>query len=378
MTVDTTIYILRKGSTREECWGRDELVEMFRSGKLELDTKVYLPDQDRWVDASETDFGVMPEPSEEETAERETVRAEYDNAISRLGEEPDSPEIRLEAAQLALELGDREAAREHFQHNLDRHPYHPRTVNEIKRHYGKGEARSFRYLDRPEAVWDNVLDLTSFPLRRGPVYAAVPAVLAAALSFVPFGGLLIAALAYLWCFQIMEYAARGGTRPPDWNRALKDPWRKIVRPALLMGAVWLQWGLLLLAVTALMRYGDGADAKGLVAYFKSSPLLLVLTPVLLIAYLPAAAVSVGGFSRSVAGVIDPRRIVVTIVRLEHEYVYSVLLLFALFVAGVSLCALTSGVPVLRNLVVGIVVAFTVPATGLILGRLLGRNGHVVR
>jgi len=37
----------------------------------------------------------------------------------------------------------------------------------------------------------------------------------------------------------------------------------------------------------------------------------------------------------------------------------------------------SGIPVLRNLMLGGVLAYVTPAAGLVLGRLLGRAGHVI-
>lgn len=378
MTVNTICHhILRKGSTREERWGREELIEMFRSGELTPETKVYLDDQARWVDAAETDFAVTAADVEEEDEDRQAIREEYENAQARLADEPESTELRIETAQLAVELGVRDEAREHFQFILNRHPYHPRTVKEIKRHYSRSECRSFRYLDRPEAVWDNLLDLPAFPFQRGLVYAVVPAVVAAALSFLSFGGAVILVLSYLWCFQVMEYAARGASQPPQWNRSLKDPWRKLGRPALLMGAMLAEWAVVFAGATVLMMLSDGEKTESMFAYFASSPLLVVLGSVVLITYVPAAAVSVGGFSRSAAGVLDPRRIIRTIIRLEQEYIYSTLFLFVLYVLGVTAGALSRNVPVVHNIVVGVVVAFVVPVTGLILGRLLGRNGHLV-
>ena len=75
--------------------------------------------------------------------------------------------------------------------------------------------------------------------------------------------------------------------------------------------------------------------------------------------------------------LDPRRLVKTMLRMEHEYVYTVVIIAAIGIVSAIVCAITSGVPVLRNLVLGGVLAYVTPAVGLALGRLLGRAGHVI-
>jgi hypothetical protein len=104
---------------------------------------------------------------------------------------------------------------------------------------------------------------------------------------------------------------------------------------------------------------------------------VVAASIVLALYLPAAFVSIGGFAGPVAKTLDPRRLVKTIVRMEYEYVYTVLIVAVIGIVTAIVCALTSGIPIARNFVLGAVLGYVTPAAGLVLGRLLGRVGHVI-
>jgi hypothetical protein len=65
------------------------------------------------------------------------------------------------------------------------------------------------------------------------------------------------------------------------------------------------------------------------------------------------------------------------VRMEHEYVYSVVLIVVVALA-LALIGLTAGaIPVVGALFSGAALACAAPIWGLVLGRLLGRMGHVI-
>jgi hypothetical protein len=194
---------------------------------------------------------------------------------------------------------------------------------------------------------------------------------------VPGGSLVSAALVFLWAFQVMEYTARGANKPAEWNRSFKDPWRKLARPAALMTAVVAQ-ALLLLVGAALIAFRmKGVSGASLWSFATQSPVMLVLGALLGILYLPAAMVSIGGFTGSIARTLDPRHLGRTIVRMEHEYVYTVFIMAGIGVA-VGVVRMVAGViPVAGGIVFGAALACATPMLGLVLGRLLGRMGHVI-
>jgi hypothetical protein len=274
-------------------------------------------------------------------------------------------------------LGRKEEAKDHFQWVLHRYPYHVRAAQEAKRRFSKAELRTFRYLDRPAPIWEDLGDLATMPLARGPLYVAVPAGVIAILSFLPMGGLLAAGLVFLWMFQVMEYTARGANKPPEWNRSFADPRGKLVRPALLMAGVMSQIGVVVFIAARGVMWIEGVKNQSVWSYIAESPLFVVAASIVMALYLPAAFVSIGGFAGPVTKTLDPRRLVKTIVRMEHEYVYTVAIVMAVGVVTSLVCALFSGIPILGKLVIGAALGYVAPAVGLVLGRLLGRVGHVI-
>lgn len=382
MTTDTLYYVLRDGSTREEQWSWDDIEALHRSGELTAKARIFLPDEDRWALLSETRLGdgsrgdADAVATEEAASERAALEEAYREAVERIGVD-DALEAMLDAGALAIQVGRLEEARTYFQQVLNRYPYHPRAAQEIKRRFSPAEQRKFQSLERPAPVWEDLAGAAAMPLARGPIHFFVPAALFAGLAFIPLGGVAITVLSFLWMFQIMEYTARGAVRTPEWDRALKDPGRKLLRPALLMGAVVAQWAALLVGAALVAMQVGGVKGESVWGYMAGSPLFVVVVWIVAALYLPAATVSTGGFVGSVAKTLDPRRLVRMVGRMEHEYVYTVALLGVLVAAVAILCALTGPIPVVGNVVLGIALAYALPVAGLVLGRLLGRTGHVI-
>jgi hypothetical protein len=382
MATDTLYFVLREGSTREEQWSWEDIESLRHSGELNGKARIFLPAEDRWALLSETRIGASEEDgstagADEEAAGRAALAEAYETAVSRIGAGDDVLEALLDAGVLAVQLDRRDDARAHFQDVLNRYPYHPRAAQEIKRRFSVAEQRKFRSLDRPAPVWDDLGGAAAMPLARGPIHFFAPAVVLAVLSFVPHGQLATALISFLWIFQIMEFTARGATRTPDWNRAWADPIRKLVRPALLMGAVVAQWAVLLVGVTWLKMLVVGVKNESIWSYMAGSPLLVVVVWIVAALYLPAATVSTGGFVGSVAKTLDPRKLVRMVGRMEHEYVYSVALLGVLVAAVAAVHVLTGSIAIVGNVVLGLALAYALPLAGLILGRLLGRTGHLI-
>jgi hypothetical protein len=379
---ETLFYVLREGSTREEQWSWSDVEQLCRSGKLTPRARIFLPDEDRWATIEETRLATelntgSPGAGTEESESRAGIEAEYKQALERIETEPDLLEAHLDAGILADELGQRDEARAHFQTVLHRYPYHARAAAEVHRRFNKVEQKKIRYLDRPLPVWEDILDLARIPFGRGPLYVMLPTLAFGALSFVPGGWVVSGAIAFLWAFQVMEYTARGGVKLPDWNRSFRDPWKKLLRPALLMGAVMAQWLIIVVGAAKIESVLKHGAVTSLGQYLAQSPVLLVVGSILGLLYLPAAMVSIGGFTGPVTKTLDPRRLVRTIVRMEHEYVYSVMLIAAIAVVLAVVRMTLAGIPIVVDLVFAWALACVTPMCGLILGRLLGRMGHVI-
>lgn len=379
---ETLYFVLREGSTREEQVTWSDAEQLCRSGKLTAQARIFLPEEERWAVVGETRLAAVinagsAEATGEENDARASIEAEYKQALERIETEPDMLEAHLDAGILADELGKRDEARAHFQTVLHRYPYHARAAAEVHRRFNKLEQRKIRYLDRPAPVWEDILDLARIPFGRGPLYVMLPTLAFGLLSFVPAGWVASYAIAFLWAFQVMEYTARGGVKLPDWNRSFSDPWKKLARPALLMSAVVAQWLLIVVGsakIESLVKHGE---MESLWHYVTQSPVILVLGSILGVLFLPVAMVSIGGFSGPATKTLDPRRLVRTIARMEHEYVYSVMLLAALAIVLGILRVTIGAIPVVGDLVFAWALACATPMCGLILGRLLGRMGHVI-
>jgi hypothetical protein len=382
-TSETLFYVLPEGSTREEQLSWSDVEQLCHSGKLTPRARIFLPDEERWATIGETklssELNASPAAlaAEAEDTGRAGIEEEYKQALERIETEPDMLEAHLDAGILADELGRRDDARAHFQTVLHRYPYHARAAAEVHRRFNKVEQKKIRYLDRPLPVWEDILDLARIPFGRGPLYVMVPTLAFGTLSFVPGGWVAAGAIAFLWAFQVMEYIARGGAKLPDWNRSFNDPWKKLLRPALLMGAVLAQWLVIVVGAAKIESMVKHGGVESLWTYLTQSPVLLVLGSIIGLLYLPAAMVSIGGFTGPVTKTLDPRRLVRTIVRMEHEYVYSALLIGAVAVVLAIVSMTIGAIPVIGDLVFAWALACATPMCGLILGRLLGRMGHVI-
>ncbi|HKW15672.1 MAG TPA: tetratricopeptide repeat protein, partial [Candidatus Krumholzibacteria bacterium] len=362
---ETLYFVLREGSTREEQWTWSDVEQLCRSGKLTPRARIFLPDEERWATIEETRLSsglkqdATDAPGSEEAEARARIEQEYKEALERIETEPDLLEAQLDAGILADELGRREEARAHFQTVLHRYPYHARAAAEVHRRFNKGEQKKIRYLDRPAPVWEDILDLVRIPFGRGPLYVMVLTLAFGGLSFLPGGWVISGAIAFLWAFQVMEYTARGGVKLPDWNRSFNDPWKKLLRPSLLMGAVVAQWLLIVFGAAKLESVLKHGEVTSLWQYLTQSPVLLVVGSILGLLYLPAAMVSIGGFTGPVTKTLDPRRLVRTIVRMEHEYVYSVMLIAAVAVV-LAVVRMIVQVPIVGDLVFAWALACATP------------------
>lgn len=379
-------YVLPEGATQEQQWAWDAIEDMCASGQFTAETMIFFPEKNTWVRAGNTELNkhfdaALANPgkaNDKETNEgRETLEADYKDVLQRLNSEPDLPDVILEAARLAFELGEQDVARDYFQRALEKRPFNARVAQEIKRRYSKSECREFRYLDRPVPVWENMVDLATFPLSRGMVYPAVAAVTTFLFLLLPYGFYALAVLYHVWSTNVARGTAAGSSRLPGWQTPLENPVRGLVQPLLAGLAVTAEFLLVLYAVAGLFDVvGLGGDVSA-AEYVKNSPVLVVLLSVAGIAYLPAVFVRLAGSTGSVFGLLNPWANVKTAVRMEQEYLMSVILLLVLGLLTGSLYLLLGGVPVFGKLVLSVVASYALPMAGFVLGRLLGRMRHVL-
>jgi hypothetical protein len=377
---ENMFFVLREGATQEEQWSWEDIEDMSREGDLSANSRVFLPDRNTWVRLADTDLSGCfdPEditPVEAPVDEKALAQEEYTLVRERLVREGQSADLLVEAGRLASESGDREASRRHFQDALDLQPFHGRARGEITRRFSRVECLKFRYLERPHAVWDDFEELVTYPLAAGPIYAAVPAVVAAILSFVPFGGWVTGLLFFLWGYQIMRHVSRGINAPPLWHAAFADPMREIVLPVAAAVAVALEYGLVFFGIARGAMFLE-KESGSVAEYISGSPILIVTIPVILIALLPAIVLLIAHRSNPFIALL-PWKVVRCAIRVEVEYATTLLLLLvtAFLVGLVGFVA--GGIPVAGNIIHAAVLSYAVGMSGFVMGRLLGRNGHLL-
>ncbi len=369
-------YLLRSGSPREEEWSRRQIEAMVAAGELSPDDRVYDPDRDAWVPLGETAFAdAFPRAGDDDAdaASAESLEADYAAIVERLEADPSSLELRIEAARLAAGIGDRRAAARHLQAALDARPFHPRVAREVRQRFSPVECRRFRFLDRPEAPWDDLGAMVTWPAGAGPVGLLAPMVVACALLvLVPGGAGAVIVLAGAWSALHARAAACGLERPT---------WRALVRPAR-VAAVRVAAGLAgvapvvgaFLGVAAVLARIDATVPRGAPAYLAASPVLLVSLATLLVLWMPAALAAAAAAPRPLASVL-PWRLVAAAAAMESEYVTTVLLAAVLtFVFG-WLGVIGAGVPGMGVLVAAVAVGYAVPVLGAMAGRLGARHVH---
>ena len=384
-----TVYFVRTDDVSEDEQHNWEFIEkMCRAGQFTPDTRIFFPDKNIWVRAGDTDLkslfkddetaadGDSPPVQDEEDAEATSLEAEYGQALERIGQHPEAVEGYVEAGRLAAERGDREAAREHLQDALRLNPFNTRVAKEVMRRFSKSECRGFKYLRREAPVWDEPADVLTYPFAAGPLYLAVPAAVLLVLSFIPFGGFVGAALAYLWMVQVARRVADGSMTPPMWQAALANPAREIILPLLAGALVAAQCALVVYGVgRASMALGGGEGSA--FGYVAGSPVLSVTLTVAALGYLPAVMTKTIHSVGILVHLLNPHSVVRSMIKMDQEYVVSALTVLVIASVLGIIRLLLGGIPFVGKLVFSVVAAWSIPVAGLVLGRLAGRMRHVL-
>jgi hypothetical protein len=390
-------FVLREGATQEERWSWDEISDRCRSGEFSADTQIYIADEGRWVPVGETDFGAqlgmlvaesslledddgpLAEEDDDETrAAREEMENAYAEAVYAIEGDPTALDPLIDAGSLAFEIGEAEKSRGHFQRALDLYPFHARIANEVKRRFSRSECRAFSKLERPDAPWEDLGAVITYPFQRGLLYVAAPATLFAALLFVPGGGLVVAALSLLLCYRCMWAVAEGGKEPPAWRRAFEDPVRRLALPLAAMAGVFAEWLAVFWVFARAGMLIEGKSDVGVMSYIGSSPVLTVALSVCALAYLPAAIVALEPSLRKTLDALSPWSVARTMMAMRGEYAMSLLLLFAIAVGIGIVGALTGWIPIADKLVWALATVVATLSAAFILGRLRARVSHILR
>ncbi|MGD8414422.1 MAG: hypothetical protein PVF33_09330 [Candidatus Latescibacterota bacterium] len=387
-TTTTTFWVLTEGETEEEQYSWESIEANCREGKFTPETRIFFPTKNKWVRAGDTELkslfkraepageGVNAAAQAEEAAEESSLEADYRETIQRIGAEPESVEAHLEAGRLAAHLGDRKAAAGHFQNALTLKPFNARVANEVMRRFSKSECRQFQYLRRDPPVWDDPAELLNYPFAGGVLFLAIPAAVLFILSFIPSGGYVAGALAFLWAVHIARRTADGSIDPPTGIAALRNPVREIILP--------LFAGALVAGLCALVVYGVGRASMALdgsrgsaFRHVADSPVLTVTLTLAGLFYLPAVFSKLVHSVGMVVHLLNPVSVLQSMNQIGQEYAVSALtvLVVAAVLGGIRL--VLGGIPIVGELVFAVAAALAIPIVGLVLGRLTGRMRHVL-
>jgi hypothetical protein len=283
---------------------------------------------------------------------------------------------RVQAAELALKLGERTAAVEHFRDALTTNPFHPRVVQEAKRLLAPAERATLPFLDRVEPAWTNLPGMIVYPLRGGAINMLIPAAVLAGLSFVPGSEVLVALLLFVWGVEITRTASARSAPPPSWRNFVMNPLGAVVRPLQVAGLVIFEAYGLFLAIAAVMSINSH---QGIVTVIGKSPLILVPMLIITLLYVPAVITLAANPWVRIGWIADPRNVLGAIGKMETEYMICVAMMLALFVVWLVVTAIFGSLPFVSNAVSAVSGAYLVLAAGFIASRLHARfRDHFAR
>jgi hypothetical protein len=374
-TGEKIYYVLPRGATREEHWTREAMAEMCRAGQFSPDTRIFVPDRNEWVRAADAGLGLEFGPVDDGgDGGSRSLRDEFKNAREEISRDPDNADNYAAAGRLAVQLKDRETARDLFQNALKLQPFNKRIAREVQRSFSRSECAEFLYLRRDPPVWESLSELLVYPLSRGPVYSGIVVAVLFVLALVPYSGYIGVPAVFLWCLQVARTAARGDRRLPVWDRVPDNPVREIILP--------LAAGLVVSGGFALVLWGGGrlfagGDGAATFDYIKNSPVLSVTLTIAALVYLPALFVRVTHSAGIIVDLLNPWTAVGAMRRMGQEYAVSavLVLLAAAGIAGVRF--VTGGVPVIGSLILAVTSAYLLPVVSFVLGRLAGRMRHLL-
>lgn len=365
-------FILRKGAVQEEPMTWEEIEAMAGAGLIEPDTLIFIPEENDWRPAADTGLAPFFSAAASATVDpaMEAALVEQYEELCREVAHSSDWNMQVQAAEIAMKLGKRDEAVDHFNAALSRHRFHPRIVQEAKRILAPAERRRLLFFERMEPPWTDPVAIATFPFRSGPVPLLAPVALLAVLSLVPLGYLVAVPLLFVWSVAIARATMTGGG-PPTAQALVLDPAGNIIRPLRVLGVVALQTYGPLIMIAGIMAIAGGGET-GVFKMIEKSPLILMLMLAITVLYMPAVLVltSVDGVRAS--RIHDVRFVLRAIRTMEAEYLYSVGLIVAPLIAWAIIDFAFTTLPIVGDVVSAAVGSYVVLCAGMILGRLAAR------
>ncbi len=381
-TTGSRFSILPEGEFKEEVFEWSDIEAMCRAGRLSPNTLVFLPDENAWKKLSDTELagcfekparsgGMPPHAPSNETSDQEG----YESLLEQIRLNPSDVALRLSAAELALEAGKTDVARDHYQRALESSPYHPRVAQEAKRRLPLSKWKSLRYLEKPPQVWETPSAIFAYPCSRGPLYLAVPAVALTGLFWTVWTAVPALLALSLWAMEIVRTTSRGENRTPLWHGLVGDPLRRIVRPAFVTVLVAAELSALFIALAGILVVTRMSGERNVFLVIERSPVLTVLLCTLVLSYFPAVVMLAGASARGLRGILNPKQVVSAIRAMESEYLVSASIIAVLFVAMWGVGAFVDSIPVVGRVFYAAATVYILLCSGFVLGRLYGRFGE---
>ena len=379
MTSDTKTkyFLFKEGAVQEEPWEWEDLEALCRSGRLSPDSLIFMPEENDWKKAADTELAPLFEAVDESGGESsetdlEEMAEAYRNVLEQVEQNPDLLATTLNAAEIAIALGNREAAQTHYQDALNRHPYHPRAVQEAKKNLAPDEWGQLRYLSQPPSIWTRMDSIFSYPLARGPLYLVIPTLVLSGLWWVPGMSVLGGAILFLWGIQVLRSSALLEPTPPLWHRLFTEPGEALLKPILLAAVVGLEVYLPFIIFGQMLVSSSASGAPNAFLALQTSPFLTVLIFTITLIYVPAALV-VGMFpGGKVSDAFNPVNVVKAMGIMEKEYMAAAGYIVLMFCLWGFINLGPEKIPVAGRIVATFLGVYIMVTAGLALGRLQAR------
>ena len=370
-------YLFKEGAVQEEPWEWPDLETMCRDGGLSLDSLIFMPDENEWRKAGETDLAPLINQvaragggTDDDEAETLAIHEAYERALEQIEQSPELLVGLLNAAEIAAAMGNHEAAWEHYQQALQQHPYHPRAVQEAKKNLLPADWVRLRYLKKPPSIWYRVESIFTYPLSHGPLYVAIPTLVLGGLWWIPGGALAGGVILYLWAIQVIRASGLLEPRPPTWQGMFSEPKEALVKPILLAIVIGAELYLPFL-IFGQMFAASGAAPNALAA-IQGSPFLIVFIFTVSLVYLPAVLVLGTSPVAAMTSAFNPLQVVKMIGKMDREYMAAtgyIVLMFSLW--GMINLGLEK-IPVAGRIIATFLGVYIMITSGLVLGRLQAR------
>ncbi len=371
----TQYSLIQKGGLREELWEWADIEEVCRAGRLSPESMIFIPEKDEWKRVIDTELAVFfgsGKADGGDSSREKGYGGEYETLVQQIESTPGDTNLYLSAAELALAMGDKDAARGHFQDALERSPYHPRVVGEAKRSLPPVMRKTLRFFERPPHAWEDPLKIALYPFSLGPLYVVLPAAVITVLSWTVWSAVPCALALCLWAVGAIRASSRGEPTPPIWRNLFSDPLRAVARPTALLAIAGVELCLPFVVVAGLLLVTGVSDQPNVFLVIWKNPVLAVFLLTASLSYLPAVFMLAAAPVARFRDVVNPRHIASVIRLMEREYVGSVFVLGLLSFVMWSIGGLMDPIPFAARVFYAAAAVYVLLTSGYILGRLYAR------